>query len=480
VFTVSDLEWIELSAAVGAAPAFSDAVSALTRGLAHVLKKPLALLSRDESGWHFEAEGFPADGPPRSWGLSADAIARAEGVCVLRDAAGPAWTGIVIGDLHDREWVLMVPGESVSWENSAALEQVVDTIGTKLQLVATRDQEAYVSRLGRTIFAFSRRLAREQDADALHDLVLRTIARQGAARTAALAVYRPGDETLAIVATRGYPRALVEHIRIAPGDGIIGRVFATGRAELCETAPDAESTRRLRYRTNSYMVLPILAGKRSLAVVALTDRADGRAFDNRDFTSARMLAATAALAFSHGRVTEKLTDLARIATVDAVTGLFNRRDFESRLEAEVQRTRRQKQDLALLMIDIDNFKRINDTWGHVEGDRALRDVADLLRGGVRIFDICARFGGEEFVIVMPGASAAVAIHVAERIRRAIEQHSAHEPLPITVSIGVGTLGDHMGADDLVRAADRALIAAKSAGKNVVWIDDEGSGARQAE
>ena len=103
-----------------------------------------------------------------------------------------------------------------------------------------------------------------------------------------------------------------------------------------------------------------------------------------------------------------------------------------------------------------------------------------LRGGVRIFDICARFGGEEFVIVMPGATAAVAMQVAERIREAVEKHSAHEPLPITVSIGVGTLGARMGVDDLVRAADRALISAKSAGKNVVWIDDEGSGARQAE
>lgn len=480
MFTVPDHEWSKLPADVRGAPAFSDAVTALTRGLAHALQKPLALLSRDESGWHFEAEGFPADVPSGPLAFPADAMRSASGVCELRDTAGRAWTGVVIGDLHDREWVLMVPGESESWENSAALEHIVDEVGANLQLVASRDQEEYVSRLGRRVFAFARRLAREQDADALHNLVLRTIAAQAEARTAALAVYRPGDETLAIVTTRGYPRALVEHIRIAPGDGIIGRVFASGRAELCDAAPGEDSTRRLRYRTNSYMVLPIVADKRSLAVVALTDRADGRAFDTRDFTSARMLAATAALAFSHGRLTEKLSDLTRIATVDAVTGLFNRRYFESRLEAEVQRARRQTQDLALLMIDIDNFKRINDTWGHVEGDRALRDVADLLRGGVRIFDICARFGGEEFVIVMPGATTEVAMQVAERIRLAVEQHSAHEPLRTTVSIGVGTLSARMGVDDLVRAADRALISAKTAGKNVVWIDDEGGGARWAE
>ena len=224
------------------------------------------------------------------------------------------------------------------------------------------------------------------------------------------------------------------------------------------------------------MVVPVVAGTRRLAVVALTDRIDGRSFDARDFAAVRILAANAALAFTRERLTENLTELTRIATVDAVTGLFNRRYFEGRLEAEVQRARRQQQELALLMIDIDDFKRINDTWGHLEGDRALRDVADLLRSGVRIFDVCARFGGEEFVIVMPGATAQIAMHVAERIRRQVEQHSAHEPLPVTVSIGIGMLAQHASEDDLVASADRALIAAKTAGKNLVWLDGQ-SGSR---
>ena len=212
--------------------------------------------------------------------------------------------------------------------------------------------------------------------------------------------------------------------------------------------------------------------------MTLTDRDDGREFDARDFRAARILAANAALAFTRERLTENVTELTRIATVDAVTGLFNRRYFEDRLEAEVQRARRQQQDLALLMIDIDDFKRINDTWGHLEGDRALRDVADLLRGGVRIFDVCARFGGEEFVIIMPGATAQVAMHVAERIRRQVEQHAARDPLPITVSVGVGMLDADATTDELISAADRALIAAKTAGKNLVWIAGQGSRVRQ--
>jgi diguanylate cyclase (GGDEF)-like protein len=155
--------------------------------------------------------------------------------------------------------------------------------------------------------------------------------------------------------------------------------------------------------------------------------------------------------------------------IDAVTGLFNRRHFETQLQAEVQRARRQQQDLALLMVDIDDFKRINDTFGHLEGDRALRDVADLLRRGVRIFDVCARYGGEEFAIVMPGATREMATQIAERIRQVIQERSKLTPAPMTVSIGVGFLTPEQNQmpDDLIAAADRALIHAKGAGKNTV-------------
>jgi diguanylate cyclase (GGDEF)-like protein len=462
--------WKRVAADVSAAPTLADAIHSLTRSLARLWQMPIALLSRDRSGWRFEGEGFPGYVAPQ-WRVGA--AETGEGLPDLRDEGGRPWTGIVLGTVRDREWVLMVPGDAESWREAVELESFVEEIGASLERAAARDDEAYEHRFRRQLFAFSRRLARDDEPASVHKLVLRTMAAQVRARTGALATYVPQDEALAISATFGYPHSIVEHLRIPPGEGIIGSAFSSGRPILRDAATDAG--RRLRYRTNSYMVLPVVAGTRRLAVVALTDRADGRPFDARDFGAARVLAANAALAFSREQLTENLTELTRIATVDAVTGLFNRRYFEGRLEAEVQRARRQRQELALLMIDIDDFKRINDTWGHLEGDRALRDVADLLRGGVRIFDVCARFGGEEFVIVMPGASSQVAMHVAERIRRHVEQHAAHDPLPITVSIGVGMLGTHPSVDDLVASADRALISAKMAGKNLVWLDGQSGG-----
>ena len=165
----------------------------------------------------------------------------------------------------------------------------------------------------------------------------------------------------------------------------------------------------------------------------------------------------------------RLAEVTELATVDAVTGLFNRRYLETRLEVEIERSRRQQLDLAVLLIDIDDFKRVNDTRGHLEGDRTLREVADLLRAGVRSFDVCARYGGEEFAIVMPAASVAVAHQVAERIRAAVEQRfHRHQPV-VTVSIGVGMLGATHSAHQLLEVATaRSLQVRKQAKMLCGW------------
>jgi len=323
----------------------------------------------------------------------------------------------------------------------------------------------YLADFRRRLYAFSRKLTRPTDAGATHHFILQTVVGEVDARIGAFAVYLETEHALAITATYGYALAIVEHLRIPPGSGVIGKAFESGQAAIGRAG--ADGPRRLRYRTDSYLVVPILAATEPLAVIAVTDRADSWPFDTRDLLAARMLAAPAALALARERVHGNLDEVTRAAAVDPVTGLFNRRYFEARIHAEVQRARRQEQDLALLMVDIDDFKRLNDTFGHLEGDRALREVADLLRRGVRIFDVCARYGGEEFAIVMPGATRDMAVQVAERIRRGIQDRSRLDPLPMTVSIGVGCLETGESAEDLIGSADRSLMAAKRAGKNVV-------------
>jgi diguanylate cyclase (GGDEF)-like protein len=445
------------------------AAEVVTTRLAQMLNAPLALLSRDALSWRFETHAFPDATANEALSRFQPSALLHDPIEPMHDESGNAWTAIALGALGDRDWALLLPGPSATWMARPGFDQLVQHVSRSLAQVAHNDRADYADRFQRRLHAFARRLARENDTARMHAMVLQTVAGQIGARTGALATYQADDDGLAIVATLGYPISLVEHLRIRSGDGIIGRAYDSGRPFVGDST--SEGGRRLRYRTDSYMVLPVPAVRKPLAVIALTDRFDGRPFDARDFAAARVMASNAAIAFSRERLREQLTQLTELATVDSVTGLFNRRYFETRLEAEVERARRQRQDLALLLIDIDDFKRVNDMRGHLEGDRALREVADLLRAGVRIFDICARYGGEEFVIVMPGASLSVAQQVAERIRVRIERSFVHDSPSVTVSVGVGMLTPHTTADELVDIADRALIAAKKSGKNmVVWAN----------
>ena len=455
-----------LAAQVVAQVTVARALDVVSSRLAAFLNTPIALLSRDSLSWRFEAHAFPEAAGTRELATFRRSKTTEDPVRELQEDSGHAWTAIALGTLGDRDWALLLPGQSGAWADQPGFDHLVETVAWSLGQVAHKELADVANQFQRRLHAFNRRLAREYTQEQLNSLVLKTLARQVRAQTGALSLYTPAEDALAIVATIGYPLPVVEHLRIRPGEGLIGRAFSSGKAVIGESARDVN--RRLRYRTDSYMVLPIVAGNERLGVIALTDRCDGRRFDSRDFASARLMVSSAASAFSRQRLHERLANLTELATVDPVTGLFNRRYLETRLEAEVERARRQGQDLALLLIDIDDFKRVNDTRGHLEGDRILRDVADLLRAGVRIFDVCARYGGEEFVIVMPAASTMVAQQVAERIRRRVERNFTNDSPPVTVSVGVGMLDGAATADELVDVADRALIDAKKAGKNLVW------------
>jgi diguanylate cyclase (GGDEF)-like protein len=168
--------------------------------------------------------------------------------------------------------------------------------------------------------------------------------------------------------------------------------------------------------------------------------------------------------------------LASIATVDALTGLHNRRFLDDALAREVARAHRKSAPLALIMIDIDHFKRFNDTFGHKAGDHVMRRIGELLRNGVRASDVACRYGGEEFAVVMPDASLEAARDRAEALRVAArELESACEGVhlgPITISLGVAALSPGGSASALIAAADAALFEAKRGGRDRVVVARE--------
>jgi len=162
--------------------------------------------------------------------------------------------------------------------------------------------------------------------------------------------------------------------------------------------------------------------------------------------------------------------LEELATTDDLTGLANRRRFMEALKLEVERSRRHGSDLALAMIDIDSFKAINDTYGHAFGDRVLVQVAKALRGDARVTDLAARYGGDEFMVLMPETRVEEALGAVERMRKRIAERPVSDgkrTLPISVSAGISAAEADRTAtsDTLIHLADEAMYAAKYAGGN---------------
>ena len=192
---------------------------------------------------------------------------------------------------------------------------------------------------------------------------------------------------------------------------------------------------------------------------------------HQDVTYVYVFLTTAIIMASLGYVLGRQTDrLAALSQTDPLTGLPNRRALRFRLSDEMRRATRYASPVSLVLLDIDGLKRINDEGGHRTGDRLIRRVATSISATLRGSDLGARWGGDEFAIVMPNADAAAARRLAERLMTHLhEQQASDTGAPVTVSIGLATFDPTTGGDpnveDLARAADGALYAAKAAGRN---------------
>ncbi len=174
--------------------------------------------------------------------------------------------------------------------------------------------------------------------------------------------------------------------------------------------------------------------------------------------------------------------LKQVGLTDALTGVNNRRYFEQRLIEACATAQRYQRPLSVLFVDVDHFKRVNDSWGHPAGDAVLRGIAQLVTGHLRNSDVLCRYGGEEFVILLPETTADAARDIAERIRHAVAAYTFQIPSTVTISVGVTTFG-HFGEElvsgmpeRLLACADAALYRAKQQGRNRVVVDYGNDGA----
>lgn len=255
------------------------------------------------------------------------------------------------------------------------------------------------------------------------------------------------------------------------GEGISGQV-ALGKKTIY--IPDTSmEPRYLHYKghkkeNGSFVSLPLLVGQNFYGVLNI-GHAQKNAYSEDNLKLLETVAGQISLVYDRSRLYMKTKEL---SITDELTGLNNRRHFQKCLKMEFKRASRFHLPLSLLMIDVDYFKKFNDAHGHLKGDCALRRISELLTQNVREIDCVARFGGEEFVILLLDSHMGQAVSVAEKIR-AILASASIEAFGLTVSIGVSSFPDCVDTEEeLINTADLALYKAKDKGRNqVVAFED---------
>lgn len=350
-------------------------------------------------------------------------------------------------------------------------------LAPQLEILRLRSEVAFGETLSAAVRRFSASLRRIDTADVWYELT-HSAAEMLRAERASLLIYDPKADALqlkAIIGAHETPSANEE-----AGARVSTVVFSMGDpvivTDIARTSLPPVTERG--YRTSSFLSCPIAVGGRLLGVMNFTDRACGKPFDEKSVELFHAIAPQIGVAVDRALLQEKAGEFEQLSVTDALTGLLNRRYIEERLTEEVKRSNRHGFPMSFMMLDVDEFKSYNDQFGHPAGDDALKLVADVLRDTLRAADVAARFGGEEFAILLPQTTGEEASTIAERLRHNVEQ-TQFPHRQVTLSIGIANCSAELCSSmNLVSAADKALYEAKRAGRNQVKVFHEKNGVRQ--
>jgi diguanylate cyclase (GGDEF)-like protein len=283
-----------------------------------------------------------------------------------------------------------------------------------------------------------------------------------------VAVLLKEDEELVLRAHHGTLKPkIAEGGRLPANTGLCGKSLAAAKSLIENDVRSASGPSAFYQEAVARMCIPLISFGQPLGVLVLGSTTPA-AFDARDAQPLEAAADICATAIQNAHYVERVKQLAYL---DGLTGIFNRRFFELRINEEIDRARRFGTGMAVIMVDIDQFKRLNDEFGHLLGDEVLRQVSSIFHQQLRKIDVVCRFGGEEFAILLSQTNPQHAEGVAEKLRRMVEAWQfPGVPRPVTISAGTATYPEHgLTRDGLVKAADAALYAAKQAGRNCTML-----------
>ncbi|WP_459903855.1 GGDEF domain-containing protein [Catenuloplanes indicus] len=355
----------------------------------------------------------------------------------------------------------------------------------------TRETQAYVQaltagrdQLRRNLRTLGETLSGTHDLDRILRVLLRTAMVATGARAGLVLLHDPETGHLVGRCADGLgdrtPHAEPAALRIAVGRGLLGAVAATAEPRRGRVHPDGGPLCPEEPRCRTYVAVPFCpphddaaadSGPAATGVLALYDRLGADDFDDVDLGTLRTFAGQAAVAVENVRVHEEAQ---RLSLTDPVTGLWNYRYLQESIRREVERASRFGRTLAVLVLDLDHFKAVNDTYGHAVGDAVLVEFARRVRAGLREVDLAFRQGGEEFVVLLPETDSDGAATVAERLGAAVRDSpvpvSGGLRVPVTVSIGIAVYPRHGAvAQRVLDAADEAVYAAKRAGRDTYRV-----------
>ena len=361
-------------------------------------------------------------------------------------------------------------------------EQAAVAIGSVFLYTKLQEEQEKLDRTIRNLsvlYDISKAISQIDDMNQLLLEILDKAIQRVGAQKGSIMLYAADQDLLRVQVVRGLPDKRTEDEincgekkckTFRPGEGVAGTVFETRKVYVANnTGRDEKYQHAKDSNVSSIVCLPLLIDDEAIGVINITNKQDSTFIDE----DIEILAAIG----NQAAVTIRKADLYQLAITDELTKLFVRRFFFRRMDEELRRQQRYKTHISVLMLDIDHFKKFNDTYGHEMGDEVLKAVARTLTAQAREVDVVARHGGEEFTVLLPETDLEGARVAGERFRVAIEALEVpHESgtLKVTMSFGAAQASDDTPkGDDLLRNADVALYQAKAQGRNRVVTWEEG-------